>query len=103
MKEIRRRSGVFQTVAAFVCGAGLGSILALLYAPASGRVTRQRLILQARSLRRNATRRLGQTGRVIARKAASAGRAATEWIATHVQGNGRTVLRRREVRHAAAR
>lgn len=103
MKENRRRGGAFRTATAFTLGAATGSILALLYAPASGQMTRRRLAMRVRTLRRDTIRRLGQTQRVLATKAGRVREAATEWIAEHVpHGNGRHPLRHRAVRHAHA-
>ena len=102
MKDIRRRGGALRTVGIFALGAALGSIFALLYAPASGEVTRKRLIMKARNLKRAVTRRLGQTGRVLTAQAQHVREAATEWIAERVgQRNGRhTVRRTRHLAHA---
>lgn len=54
MREQRRGSGVGRTLAAFGIGAAAGSVLALLYAPASGQVTRKRIATRFRTLRRKA-------------------------------------------------
>ena len=105
MKENRRRGGALRTAAAFTFGAAAGSIVALLYAPASGRVTRKRIVMRVQNLKRTAARRLGQTQRVLASKAADVREAATEWIAEHVphrNGNGRHPIRHRTLRHASA-
>lgn len=101
MKENRRRGGALRTVATFVLGAAAGSIAALLYAPASGQVTRRRLAQRVRKLQQTATRRLNRTQRAIAMRARDVQEAATEWITEHVpHGNGRHPSR---PRHAAAR
>jgi len=99
MRDQRRRGGAFRTVAAFGLGATIGSVIALLYAPVSGKVTRQRLALRARNLQKTALRRIGRTQRVLANKAESVREAATEWISDHIphQANG---SRHRPVRHA---
>ena len=103
MKESRGRGKTFRTVASFTLGAVAGTIGTLLYAPASGRVTRRRLALKARQLQRQAFRRLGETKRVLANQAVQVREAATEWITEHVpHGNGRHPIRRRTIRHAAA-
>jgi len=94
MKEQRRRGGAFRTVAAFGLGATVGSIIALLYAPASGNVTRRRLALKAQSLRKAAVRRIGQTQKALACKATEVREAAGTWITEHMprtNGNGRRV------------
>jgi gas vesicle protein len=103
MKENRRRGGL-RTFLAFTLGAAVGGIVALLYAPASGQVTRRRIALKIRTLRRDAVRRLGRTQRALATRALQVREAAGEWIADrlpHRNGNGRHLVRRR-VRHAAA-
>jgi gas vesicle protein len=81
MKENRRRGGIFRTVATFALGAAAGSLVALLYAPASGKVTRKRLAMRVRNLQRTAARRLGETKRALATRAEHVREAATEWIA----------------------
>ena len=103
-QENRQRGGGLRTFLAFAIGATVGSVVALLYAPASGQVTRKRLALKARSLQRAALRRLGQTQRELATRAERVREAAAEWITDHVpHGNGRHPIRHRTIRHAAAR
>ena len=97
MKE-QRRSTKGKTVAAFALGATIGSIVALLYAPASGKVTRQRLAMKAREARRDAERKLAQARRTLAHRAVEVRETAQEWIHERMQnGNGhrRPSLRRR--------
>jgi gas vesicle protein len=84
-------------------GAAAGSVLALLYAPTSGQVARKRIAKKMLNIRREATRRLGRTKRVIASQAVQVRDAAGEWIAEHVphaNGNGRPHVRR-IARHAS--
>ena len=89
---------------AFTVGATVGSVAALLYAPCSGQVTRKRLAMKARTLRRAALRRLGETQRELVTRAERVREAASEWITDHVpHGNGRHPIRHRAIRHAAAR
>lgn len=98
-QQPRRRGGAFRTFAAFGLGAAAGSIIALLYAPASGKVTRRKLAMRAQALRKNAVRRIGQTQKVLAGKAIEVREAATEWLAEHMpntNGNGH----RRVAHHA---
>ena len=103
IKEHRQRGGFLRTAVAFTLGATIGSVIALLYAPASGKVTRRRLMLKARNLQRVAARRLGQTTRVLATQAGHVREAATQWIAGHLPGrNGSHPIRRRVVHHAAS-
>lgn len=105
MKGNRRRGkGLVQAAASFVLGALAGGIATLLYAPASGQVTRRRLAMKARGLKRAAVRRLGRTQRVLATRAEQVRDAATEWMTGHFQvRNGRHPIRHRAIRHAAAR
>jgi gas vesicle protein len=104
MKETRRRGGFLKSAVAFTLGAAAGSIVALLYAPASGQVTRKRLAGRVRGLRREAVRRIGRTQRALVTQAEQVREAATEWIAEHVpHSNGRHSIRRRALRHATAR
>ena len=104
IKENRRRGGGLRTFLAFTVGATVGSVAALLYAPCSGQVTRKRLVMKARTLRRAALRRLGETQRELATRAERVREAASEWITDHVpHGNGRHPIRHRAIRHAAAR
>lgn len=104
MKEERQRKGIFQMAAAFAVGATAGSLIALLYAPASGKEIRRRFAQRARTLQRQALRRLGQTQRTLARQAAHLREAATGWLVDRVPhgGNGRHGVRR-VLRHAEAR
>lgn len=97
-----RRNGRGRTAFAFALGAAAGSIIALLYAPASGEVTRRRLLMKAREAQRKAARKLGQAQKVLACKAEQVRESATEWIAEHVphNGHGRRAPRRRVLRHA---
>ena len=103
MKQIRRRGGVFQALAAFVAGAAIGGLASLLYAPASGQVTRRRLAMKLRTLRRETGRRLGQTGRALQVQAHHVQIAARQWLQErmHTRTNGRHIARR-TVRHAHA-
>jgi len=97
--------GIVQTAAAFALGATTGGILTLLYAPASGKNTRRRLVMRVRGFGRAAARRIDRTQRVLVGKAEEVREAATDWISTHVplhNGNGRHAIRRRPVRRTAA-
>ncbi len=108
VREQRRRPGIFKTLGVFTLGAAAGSIVALLYAPASGKVTRRRLTLQARALRQRAAKELNRTQRALARRAGDLRDATTqrltharEWVVDHVtNGHGRQTNRRRIARHA---
>ena len=99
-----RRSGMVRTVAAFGLGATLGSVIALLYAPASGKMTRKRLALKVRTFRKTAARQFGQTTRVLTTKAEQVRDAAAGWITDHIpHSNGGQAIRHRRIRHAEAR
>ena len=106
--EKRRGRNAVQTVGIFALGAAAGSIIALLFAPASGRVTRRRIGLKLRSMQRSTARQLGQARRILAKKAVYLRDSATEkfshardWVAGHVS-NGHTVRRqtRQRLHHA---
>lgn len=108
VKEVRRSNGVAKTVGIFALGAATGSIIALLCAPASGRVTRRRIALKVRAVKQQAIRQLGRTKKLLARKAEDLREATTErlvharkWVAGQVaNGNGRHPMRHRAVHHA---
>lgn len=90
----RPRSTKGKTVAAFALGAVIGSIAALLYAPASGKVTRQRLVMKAREARRTAERKLALAGKELTHRAVEVRETAQEWIQHRMQ-NGHARPRRR--------
>lgn len=79
----------------------MGSIIALLYAPASGQVTRRRLAMRAQDLKRKAARRLGRTQRRLVNRAEVVRERAQEWITEHMpHTNGNGHAKRRAVHHA---
>lgn len=95
MREQHRRSTKGKTVAAFALGATIGSLVALLYAPASGKVTRQRLAMRARDARRDAQRKLAQARKQLVHRAEAVRENATEWIQERMQnGHARRPARR---------
>ena len=98
MKEQRRRGGAIRTVATIGFAGGIGYLLGVLFAPASGQVTRRRIALRAQALRKSAVRRIGQTQKVLACKAGEVREAATTWLAGHMPHNGNG--RRHAVHHA---
>ena len=94
-----------QNLGLFALGAAAGSTLALLYAPASGRMTRKRITLKFRSLERSTGRQLQKTKKLLAKKAKDLREVATErlgntreWLVERV-GNGKHPLPRRVVHH----
>ncbi len=96
---------IAKTVGIIAIGATAGSIVTLLFAPASGRVTRRRIGLKVRALRRETVRQIGQAKKLLAVKAqnlretASEGLVhAREWVQAQA-GNGHSV-RRTARRHA---
>ena len=101
----RRGGSVLRTIGLFSLGAAVGSGVALLFAPASGRVTRRRIAQKLRYTQRVAAQKLGRAGKVIARQAVNLREAATEriysakdWVAGHVTNGHAT---RRSTRRAA--
>jgi len=58
-----------QVAGAFALGATAGSAAALLWAPASGKITRKQLASKFRTLGRSATRGLQQSQKLLAKKA----------------------------------
>jgi len=84
---------VFRTAATVGLAGGIGYLLGILCAPASGAVTRRRIALRAQALRKRAIRRIGQTQKVLASKAGDVRQAATHWLTEHMprNGNGRRV------------
>ena len=102
MRELPRKGLNLRTVAAFAFGAAAGGIVALLYAPASGKVTRQRLAMRVRRIRQLAGRRIVQTRDVLARQAGRMQQAATGWISDHLPHESNGHRSRRRVRHAHA-
>ena len=89
MKAQRRDLRIVRNVGLFALGATMGSIAALLFAPAAGRVTRKRIALKLRTLKRQTTRRLGEQIKQ-----------AQTWVVEHVHnGNGRRI-HHPTVRHA---
>ena len=108
VKEIRRGQGVGRAVGIFALGAATGGIIALLFAPASGCVTRRRIALKVRAMRRQTIQQLSRTKRLLARKAEDLRETTTEklhdaraWVAHRlVDGNGHREVRRRVAHHA---
>lgn len=87
-------------------GATAGSVLALLYAPASGKVTRRRIEMQLRTLGRSTGKRLYKAKRMLAKKAKKIRLAATEklndtreWLVERAAGNGKPHPLPRRVAH----
>ena len=96
-----------QTLGVFALGAAAGSIAALLFAPASGTVTRKRIAMKLRSVRSAAVRQVGHAQKVLARKAGNlqkeAGKRlghAREWMVNRMN-NGHAKRPIHPVRHRA--
>ena len=87
MTAQRPRTGIGRAIAAFTLGASAGSILALLFAPASGKVTRTRVAQKFRQLQRTAGGKLGK-GIVQARS----------WVMDHMP-NGHVTRRPLHAHH----
>ena len=102
-----RNGNVLKTAGVFALGAGIGSIVALLFAPASGKVTRRKIGYKLQAMRRSTVKQLKQTRRVLIAKADDAREAASQqlnharaWITTRMtNGHGKS-NRRRALRHA---
>ena len=104
---VRARYNPFRIFGAFALGATAGSLVALLYAPASGRVTRQRIGMQFRALQHTTGRKLGQAQRLLARKAQRLQRTAVRklhaariWMTEHVANGHAKRAGRRALQHA---
>ena len=94
MKEQRRGSGIGRTIGAFALGATAGSVLALLYAPASGQVTRKRIAMRLRTFKQTAGRRLGDLREAATERVSDARR----WVLGHISnGHRRPSTTRRRV------
>jgi gas vesicle protein len=107
-QQVRRRGGAIRTFGVFALGAAAGGAVALLFAPASGKVTRRRIALKLRTMRRKATQRIGYTQRVLVRKADTLRRAATQrlkyartWVTNHVTNGHSQRSIRRAAHHAS--
>ena len=80
-----RRGTIGRTLGTFALGAAAGSIVALLYAPASGTVTRKRLKMKFKAVQKSAL--------VLKDAAAQRLGSARAWVTerlTHANGNGRS-------------
>lgn len=96
MKQTFQWKQLGQTTGAFALGATAGSLVALLYAPASGKVIRRRIGMKFRSLEKSAVRSIKQTKRLLAQKAEDIKEVATEklghtraWLSERaLNGNG---------------
>lgn len=103
----RRGNGLVHTVETFALGAAIGSLVALLFAPASGRVTRKRIGLKVRALRQSTTKRLGKMQRQLAQKAedlrenaADTIQGARQWIVRHAPSGNNGKHPARAAHHA---
>ena len=72
MKAMKAKNGkwwgVGQVAGTFALGATVGSLLAILFAPASGQATRRRIGTRVRVLQHSAVRGLRQARRLLVRK-----------------------------------
>ena len=104
-----RRGHALRTIGVFTLGTALGSIVALLYAPASGQVTRKRIGMKLRVLQRESARQIGRAGKQLSRSAEQLREATTErlsdakaWVVNRfVNGHGEAARRprRRALHH----
>jgi gas vesicle protein len=94
MKEqYRARGGVRRTIGVFAVGTAVGSIVALLFAPASGRETRRQIRLKANALKRNADELRETASEKLA--------VARTWVMNHIpNGHAKRLPRRRHPANA---
>ena len=105
MKGNRSWKQLGQSTGAFALGATAGSVIALLFAPASGKVTRRRIGMKFRTLQHSTVRSLKQAKKLILKKAENLREVATKKIGNLreslvTNGNGKRSLQRRVVHHA---
>ncbi len=108
MGVTRQGGGLGKTITAFTLGATAGSAIALLFAPASGQVTRRRINMKLREVQRSTVRQVELAKRQLAKKAGYLREAAQdqinqarEWVvARTTNGNGKHAARRRAVHQA---
>lgn len=94
MREQRRGRAIGGAVACFGLGALVGSIAALLYAPASGDLTRKRIATRMKTVRRRALQ--------LRQDANQQFQVARKWVVTHMPTNGNGHARRTARRPAHA-
>ena len=100
LKPRRRAQGLWQTVGAFIIGATAGSVIALLFAPASGQLTRRRIGLKFRALQRQTTRQLKVQAKHLREAATNGVNHAREWVVGRVTNGHNRPTTRRAVRQA---
>jgi len=102
-----RNVGWKKTAGAFALGATAGSAVAILLAPATGRIIRKRLASKFRSVERSASRQFQQSKKLLAKKAELLKDAAVEriggtreWLLDRIpNGNGKNHPMPRRVAH----
>lgn len=95
MKQIRRGRVIGGAVACFGLGALVGSIAALLYAPAAGQLTRKRIATRLKTVRRQAVALREDAGAQL--------KLARKWVVAHMpaaNGNGHARRMGRRPAHA---
>ena len=88
-----RRGTVGRTVGTFALGAAVGSLLALLYAPAAGKTTRKRIQMRLRTIQRSAVELREAAGQKL--------NGARKWFTSHVGARNGRRIRRQPVTHHA--
>ena len=84
-------------IGSFALGAAIGSVSALLFAPASGKVTRRRIGTQVKQAQRFLTKKAGYLKEAATEKLGET----REWLVDHViPSNGKQPLRHRIVSHS---
>ena len=90
MKQYPARGGVRRTIGVFALGTAVGGIVALLFAPCSGREMRRQIRLKANALKRNAEE--------LRDTAAEKLSVARTWVMNHVSnGHAKRLPRRRHL------
>jgi gas vesicle protein len=100
LKSRRQTRGLLRAIGAFIIGATAGGVIALLFAPTSGQVTRRRIGLKFRTLQRQAGRQLKVTASQLRQAAALQVNHAREWVVGRVANGHSRPTTRRAVRHA---
>ena len=93
-KDVRQATGIGRIVGSFALGAAAGSLLGILFAPASGQATRKRLRAKAQEWQRS----VAQLRQEATKKLSSA----REWMlhrVSHQSSNGRRLARPHQPTH----
>ena len=100
IKDQRRSSGVGRTIGVFALGAAAGSVLALLYAPASGKVTRKRIAMKLRTLKQTTVKQISHLRNAATERVSDARHWVMDRFASS-NGHKKPLARRHPAHHAA--